>query len=625
MIARKLPFSGETVNHTIVAILENEPRPLTTAPSELQRIIRKALTKDVDMRYQSARDLLIDLTNLRRDLDIQGELERSIVPSSDAASAIHENQTQIYASDAIAATKSGRANTTNVTASSSSLEYAVAQAKSHKFVTAIVFLALLAVISTAGYFVFVSRAGSRTQINSLAVMPFINVSGNSEIDYLTDGMTETLISSLSQIPNLNVKARSTVFYYKGKEITPKKIGEDLGVQAVLLGRVAQSGNDLKVTLELDNTTTQDVIWSAQYDRQKSDLITLQTEITRDISNKLKTKLSGEDVAKLSAVHTADPRAYELYLKGKYYSNQFTKQGLQIGVDSFNQAIATDPKYSRAYSGLAYTYILLDDWFMRPHESVAKARENATKAIAIDDADVDGHLVLALVAHWYDWDWKNSEDEFKRCLILNPKDSEAYTYYAYLLSSLRRDDEALRQAHEALKIDPLSSLANFGVAASLVFSRRYDEAIVHLQKAIRIDPNYWFFRSYLGRAYERKGMLSEAIVEFQHGVDIDNEQSENWAGLAHAYAVSGKKAEAEKIVNDLITKSTKGSYVSPYNIAIIYAGLGDKEKTLTWLERSYEERSYYLPVYLGTDERLDFLRADPHFKDLMRRLGLPDTT
>ncbi|MEP6743033.1 MAG: tetratricopeptide repeat protein, partial [bacterium] len=231
-------------------------------------------------------------------------------------------------------------------------------------------------------------------------------------------------------------------------------------------------------------------------------------------------------------------------------------------------------------------------------------------------------VLALVAHWYDWDWKKAEEEFRRSLELNPKNSESYTYYAYFLASLGRHDEALSIARQGLQIDPLSSLANFGVASVLLFSRRWDETITHLQNAIKIDPNYWLHHSYLGRSYEQKGMMPEAIVEFQRGVDADSDQSENWSGLAHAYAVSGKKAEAEKILTDLITKSAKGSYVSPYNIAVIYAGLADKEKAFTWLERAYAERSYYLPVYLITDERLELLHADQHFKDLVRRIGLP---
>lgn len=626
LLTRKQPFTGETINHTIVNIIEKEPLPLSKTgafPVEFEKIIAKCVAKKADQRYQTAKDLIVDLKKLQTQLLFQSEVKKrsSFDAESETATQIIETAPGVSSEirPSIAVMSNASAQTREAT-QTDNLAPPTFKPKTKR--TPLVIASLSLVLLIGGFFAYRYFTGTK-QIDSIAVMPFINDSGNTDVEYLSDGMTETLISTLSQLPHLNVKARSTVFYYKGKEITAKKIGEELGVQAVLLGRVAQRGNDLKLSLELVNTTTQDVIWTEQYDRQQSELISLQGEIARDVSDKLRTKLSGEEVAKLTAVHTANPKAYELYLKGKYYSNQFTKAGLQIGVESFNQAVAIDPNYSRAYSGLAYTYILLDDWFMSPHESVAKARENATKAIAIDETDVDAHLVMALVAHWYDWDWNKAEAEFKRAIALNPKNSESYVYYAYFLSSQKRHDEALNRARQGLQIDPLSSLANFGVASSLLFGRRWDEAIAHLQNAIKIDPNYWFHRSYLGRAYEHKGMLSEATAEFQRGVDADREQSENWSGLAHAVAVSGKKADSEKILNDLISKSSAGSYVSPYNIAVIYAGLADNEKTLLWLERAYTERSYYLPVYLTTDERLDHLRSEPRFKDVIRKIGLPE--
>ena len=487
---------------------------------------------------------------------------------------------------------------------------------------AIAVAALLAVaIPVVGYFYFNRKTPAAIQ--SIAVMPFVNESGNADVEYLSDGMTETLIASLSQLPNLSVKARSTVFYYKGKETSPKKIGDELNVQAVLLGRVAQRGSDLKLSLELVNTATQDVIWSGQYNRKQSDLLTLQGDIARDVSSKLQTKLSGAEFARLTKTYTANPAAYELYLKGKYYANRFTKEGLNQSIDCFNQAIAIDPNYSSAYSGLAYTYILMDDWFMSPNQSAPKAREAARKALEINEGDVDAHLVLGLVAHWYDWDWSVAEKELKRSLDLNPGNPESYQFYSYLLSPLGRHDEAAAVARQGLQIDPLSSGTNFGVASTLVLNRRWDEAIVHLRKAIELDPNYWFHRSYLGRAYEQKGMMPEALAEFKRAFELDNEQSENWAGLAHAYAASGRKDEAQRMLNDLMKRSSEKNHVSPYSVAIIYAGLGDSNKTFEWLERAFSERSYYLPVYLTTDARLDHLHSDPRFQDLVRRMGLPE--
>ena len=261
--------------------------------------------------------------------------------------------------------------------------------------------------------------------------------------------------------------------------------------------------------------------------------------------------------------------------------------------------------------------------MSPNESAPRAREAARKALEINEADVDAHVVLALVAHWYDWDWSAAEKEFKRSLELNPKNPESYLYYSYLLSPLNRQKEAEAIARQGQQIDPLSSGTQFGVASVLVCSRRWDEAIVHLRKAIELDPNYWFHHSYLGRAYEQKGMMPEAIAEFKLALELDNQQSENWAGLAHAYAVSGRKDEARKMLDELLRKSSKNDYVSAYSVAVIYAGLEDKGQTFEWLERAYSDRSYYLPVYLTTDSRLDGLHSETRFKDLVRRIGLPE--
>src|SRR6266404_3073113 len=340
MLAGKVPFTGETVNHTIVSILEKEPLLLTNVPAELQRIVRKSMTKDVEMRYQSAHDLLIDLKNLRRDLDIKGELERSMVPNRAATTeSANENQTHFYASGSAAVTKSGQAAATHsVATSSSSLEYAVTQAGSHKFITAIIGVLLVGVILTAGYFTFVSRGGSTKQIGSIAVMPFVNESGNADVEYLSDGMTETLINSLSQIPHLSVKARSSVFRYKGKEIDPKKIAAELNVQAILTGRVVQRGDQLTLNLELIDAQTEHTLWGNRYERKSSELVALQSEIARDVSNRLKTKLSGAEVANIEKNYTVNPEAYQPYLKGRFQWNKRTIEALKQAAEFFKQAI-----------------------------------------------------------------------------------------------------------------------------------------------------------------------------------------------------------------------------------------------------------------------------------------------
>jgi eukaryotic-like serine/threonine-protein kinase len=341
MLSGRVPFSGETINHTIVSILEKEPLLLENVPAELQRIVRKSMTKDVDMRYQSARDLLIDLKNLRRELDIQGELERSIIPNREAATeSANENQTQVYGSGSVTATRSGQAAATqSVTTSSSSLEYAVIQAKSHKLVSVIVGTVLLAIITTVAYFAFVYKGGP--QINSIAVMPFVNESEDKEVEYLSDGMTETLIGSLTRIPNLSVKASSTVFYYRGKNTSPKQLGEELGVEAVLLGRIVKRNEDLVLRLELVDTKTLDAIWSETYNRKMNALVSLQREIASDVSKKLRLKLTAAEHDKVTKSYTTDSEAQQYYLKGRFHWNKRKEEDFQIALEYFNDAIAED--------------------------------------------------------------------------------------------------------------------------------------------------------------------------------------------------------------------------------------------------------------------------------------------
>ena len=486
---------------------------------------------------------------------------------------------------------------------------------------AVIGIGIVAVLAAIAFVVYRARSSSAA-IQSIAVMPFVNDSGNADVEYLSDGMTEALISSLSNLPNLDIKPRSNVFRYKGTQASPQTIGKELKVQAILNGRVVQRGQDVSLYVELIDVALDKVVWSQQYNRKQTDLITLQTDIVRDVSSRLRIKLSSADEGKVTKTYTTNPEAYQFYLKGKYYANKFTKEGFRQSVDNFNQAIALDPNYSSAYSGLAYTYILLDDWFEPPRESAPKARETAQKALAIDETDVDAHVVLGMVAHWYDWDWAAAEREFKRSLELNPKNTDSYSFYSFFLAAMKRNDEARAVALHGLELDPLSPGMNFTLGATLVFNHRWDEAIAHFQKAIELDPNYWFHHSYLGRSYEQKGMMPQAIVEFKKALELDDQQSENWAGLGHAYAVSGNKAEAQKMIDEMIKRSSQNIYVAPYNVAVIYAGLEHKDKAFEWLERAYSDRAYYLPVYLITDARLDGLHNDPRFTELVRRVNLP---
>ena len=620
MLAGRVPFTGETINHTIVSILEKEPLLLENVPAELQRIVRKSMTKDVDMRYQSARDLLIDLKNLRRDLDIQGELERSIIPNrAPATGSINESEVETTADGAAAAaTRSGQIPATqNLAASSSSLEYAVTQAKSHKLATAIVGVVLLGAISVVGYFAFGSKSGGARQIESIAVLPFVNQSGDADVEYLSDGITETLISSLSQLPNLNVKARSSVFRYKGKETDAKTVGKELGVQAILNGRVLQRGDQLTLSLELIDTSTENVIWSEQYNRKQSDLVSLQSEIARDVSSKLKTKLSGADEKKLAKNYTANPEAYQLYLKGRFYWNKRTVDGLTQAAVCYKQAIEKDPAYALAYSGLAETYVLYSNYSVAPpKDSMPQAKAAAAKALELDESLAEPHAALGTYLSAYGWDHSAAERELRRAIELKPNYATAYHWLAIELALAKRPDEAIATARRAEELDPLSLIISADTAFDFILSRRYEEAIAQGQRTLKLDPNFYYAHYLLGWAYYEKGMYPEAISECRKSLEL-NEEPYAKAILVTALAKSGGPAEAIKLRDELKSESAR-HYVPSYYLAVADTALGEKDEAFAALEKDFAERSTSYS-WIPMDPLFDDLRDDPRFKALMQRV------
>ena len=458
-------------------------------------------------------------------------------------------------------------------------------------------------------------------IDSIAVLPFVNQNRDPDTEYLSDGLTESIINSLTSLRNLKVIPRSVAFRYKDKAADPQKIGDELRVNAVLSGRVMQRGDNLTISVELDDLRYGKELWGEQYNRKVADLLAVQNDIAGEISQRLLLQLSGEDRRKLTRGSTENPEAYQLYLKGKYYTAKFTKEGLEKGIQYFNQAIATDPNYALAYSGLAQYYVVADDWFMSPHDSMPKASVAARKALAIDDTLADAHSTLGEVAHFYEWDWTTAEREFKRAIELNPNDSGTYESYSWLLLDFGRMDEAIAEGKRAVQLDPVSPETNTYLGIDFVFARRYDQAIDQLRKTIELDSTYWYAHNILGRAYEASGKLPEAIAEFQRALQLEDGVAENWCNLGHAYALSGKRGEVEKIIAHLKEFSAH-NYVPSYNMATVYAGLGDKDQAFTWLNRAYEERSDNLVLFIKVDPQMDSLRSDPRFADLLRRIGLP---
>ncbi|PYS69267.1 MAG: hypothetical protein DMF69_17535 [Acidobacteria bacterium] len=400
---------------------------------------------------------------------------------------------------------------------------------------------LIAATIAVGGFLYFRKKPTPPAIQSIAVMPFINESGDANVDYLSDGMTETLISSLSQLTNLNVKARSTVFRYKGKNTDAQTLGKELNVQAILNGRFAQRGDQLSLTLELVDALTENVIWSEQYNRPQADLVKLQTDISRDVSSKLRTKLSGSDEQKLAKAYTRNPEAYKLYLQGRFYWGKREENDLKMAIDSFNQAIALDGNYALAYSGLADSYALMSSFnFMQPADAVPKARGYALKAASLDESLAEPHTTLGLTLLQYEYDFAGAEKEYKRAIELNPNYATAHQWYGELLTGVGRFEEAEAEFRRGLDLEPLSLPINWEYARSFYFLRRFDESLAQHNKTIGLDPGFARARRTLVEVYRVKKDYASAIEEMARYFEVRN-QPENAALVRDSFAKGGWNA------------------------------------------------------------------------------------
>jgi TolB-like protein/Tfp pilus assembly protein PilF len=457
-------------------------------------------------------------------------------------------------------------------------------------------------------------------IESIAVLPFVNASGNPEVEYLSDGIPEVLIISLSHLPHLSVKARSSVFRYKGKEIEPQQIAAELSVQAILNGRSVLHGDDLTLYLSLVDGRTGNQLWGEQYNRKLTDLVSLQKEIARDVSQKLRVRLSGADEQKLTKNYPEHAEAYQLYLKGRYHTAKLKPTELLTGISYFQQAIAIDPNYALAYVGLAEAYRgFATGGEMPATEYFPQAKAAAQKAIEIDDSLADAHAILGFIIFWYDWDWNAAEDQYKRAFELDPNNADAHTFYAHMLSNLGRHAEGLAEIKRAIELDPLNARDNALGGQCLLHAGRTDEALASLQKIFELDPDFWLAHLFAASAYIEKGTFDEAIVEARKAHELSGVNTQSIAFEGYALAKSGKQAQARALLAALLQSSTK-HYVSPYSIAMIYNGLDERDKTLAWLERGYTQRDHKM-VFLKVEPKWNNLRDDLHFQDLLRRVGL----
>jgi TolB-like protein/DNA-binding winged helix-turn-helix (wHTH) protein/Flp pilus assembly protein TadD len=484
----------------------------------------------------------------------------------------------------------------------------------------IVGLALVIILPMLALWSFHSSGSAPTGIQSLAVLPLENLSGDATQDYFADGMTDELITDLAQISALRVISRTSVMAYKKARKPLPQIARELNVDAVVEGSVLRSGDQVRITAQLIEASSDKHLWSQSYEGELRDSLALQSRVASAIADQIRINLTPQEQAALKNAKVVNPEAYESYLKGRYFWNKRTADGLNSALAYFKQAIEEDPKYAQAYSGSADTYALLGDWqyaVMTPKEAFPKAKAAALKALELDNTLGEAHNSLAFVFDGFDWDFDAADKEFRRAIELNPGYATAHHWYAWHLSLLGRFDEAIAEMKKAQNLDPLSLIINADLAELLVLARHYDESIVQSRKTIEMDGNFALAHNQLAQAYLKKGIYDEAVAELKKAVQLSGDSPTCIANLARAYVASGKRSEAVKLLSDLKKRSTP-AYSNAPEIAIIYISLGDKDEAMTWLEKGYEER--FNPGVL-LRPGFDPLRSDPRFQNLVHRIGL----
>lgn len=464
---------------------------------------------------------------------------------------------------------------------------------------------------------------SRPKIKSLAVLPLQNLSGDPSQDYVADGMTEELIGRLSRIHGLQVISRTSSMHFKNTQLSVPEIAKTLGVDAIVEGSLVREGNQVLVHAQLIRAATDEHIWAGEYQQEYRSILEVQDEVTRNIVEQIQVNLSPEDRARLAARPTADPDAHEDYLKGRYYFNQRTQEALKKSIASFQQAIARDPGYAPAYSGLAETYAMLGFRGAFPSkEALSRAKAAALKAIELDNDLAEPHASVAFIAETYEWDWGTAEREYKRALKLNPSDAQAHNWYAGYLTYTGRFDDGIAEAQRARELDPLSLPINNALAGRLLAGGHYDEALRQVQETLELDPHFAPAHQTMGWVYLHSGKKKEAIQEFQNALAFSGtEDADLQLDLGFAYAVSGERDQARRILARLVKLHEQG-IVPSGSVAILHAALGESNEAFAWLEKAFEEKDPQL-TYIKVGRRFEPLREDPRYERLLHRVGFPD--
>jgi eukaryotic-like serine/threonine-protein kinase len=633
MLSGVRPFSGENAMDVLGSIVADEPKPLRelrpSLPVELEQIVKKSLQKDRETRYQTAGEVLSALKSLLRRIEFE-KAEASPVNGDEVRTVMLASSTQGVNSDTDEPSLARDSAPTNlatqmqspVVASPHNLVAAnhatdLTNSRRRTIGVVAIFLAFIAIAMVTWLFL---KTPSHDQIQSIAVMPFVNASGNSDVEYLSDGLTDSLIFRFSQLPKVKVSPTSSVMRFKGTVRDVADIARELNVDAVLSGRLMQVGDNLSISVQLVDARTQKLVWAEQYDRKLADLLATQREIATTLTEKMQLRLAGDERA-IAKKYTSSNDAYQLYLKGRYHWARRTKEDLFKAIENYKKAIELDSNFALAYAAQAEAYNSLGkNPDLAPKDCIPLAKAAATRALEIDPSLPEAHSALGDSLAIYDWNWSESEREFKRALELDPK--IAYTHVAYglaYLTAVGKADEVSAELEQAVQLEPLSLINNAVLVGAYLYDRKYDKALIQARNAYDLDPNFPLARHWLGSALVVNGKYEEARSVLQQ---VKPDAPYGWMSvvvLAHAYAKEGKKSEAEQQIT-LLRELGKTRYVRPYYLASIYASLGDKDKAFAELERSFTERDCYLGR-ISVDPFMDPLREDPRFKNLLKRINL----